>query len=95
MSEHLHDFQLWWDETASEPPYDGAHCECGVEFDSLNKFSSYVRNIEEKLAEYENDETPRRREDALKIRELEMEIASLTGDYSLAAELDERDGEIR
>ena len=78
MSEHLHDFQLWWDETASKPPYDGAHCECGVEFDSLNEFSSYVRDVEEKLAEYENDETARRRADAQQMWVLAAELVETT-----------------
>lgn len=37
----------------------------------LIKSSQKRRNLEEKLAEYENDEAPRRRADAYKIRQLE------------------------
>ncbi len=61
------------DECGREPDADVAYC---TSHDDLYH-KKEVEELEINLAEYENDETARRREDAHNIRELENEVADL------------------
>ncbi len=52
----------------------------------LRRWKAMAATLEEKLAEYENDETPRRREDALAIRLLEARL-NIAAEWAFKAEV--------
>lgn len=52
----------------------------------LRRWKAMAATLEEALAEYENDETPRRREDALKIRTLQARL-DVAAEYAFQSEV--------
>ena len=72
--------ELEWDEDGGYW-YDDIFGEGGGNDITPKEMLEYAADLEERLAEYENDETARRRVDAFKIRQLKADILVLERKY--------------
>lgn len=72
LSQEIRDYEYGWMSVLNPGEYDP----CGSFREEALKWADKAEKLEIALAEYENDETNRRREDALKIRSLEREICT-------------------